>query len=444
MADTEKKVIIEVGTGQSAQTLGQLREAVIDAQKSLLMLGAEVKNGTKSEEEYQQALVQAKVAQEQYNKEMRVQVKENQAVKGSYNDLVNQLSRLKEQWKNAAPGTEKYRQLTAEVNAVKKQLESQDHEIGNWQRNVGNYANSLAGIFRGVGGGIGAAAQGIVGLNTKMTALSANPAMAVLSVLAVVLQKISEAFSSSEAAANKLAVGFAPLKAGGQALTRVFQSVANALGSAAEWMTKMADKLGWLSDEQKKNVELTKSEIALREEQRRVNVENARLEMEIAEARAKAQDKANYSASERVKLLAEVRQKEKQILENQLRIAEEEYRIAKEKSQLTENDAAANDELADKEANLYRIREQHATGMRRINREYTQALKDQGVELANTEKTLREIFQLANIKDDWPTFDQLQRKIDSIILKKDELYDMFDSMLDAEIEAGMSDIDALF
>lgn len=140
MADEIKK-IITIDASQGARTLREFQERSDKARVALLGLDS-------ATEEYQRKLVLAKAAQADYNREMRMSVKEAGAAKGSYNDLLNQLNRLKEQWKATGDAAERAR-IGKKVNEVKSQLNDLDHSIGNWQRNVGNYWGSIRnGITR--------------------------------------------------------------------------------------------------------------------------------------------------------------------------------------------------------------------------------------------------------------------------------------------------------
>ena len=145
MADEIKK-IITIDASKSIRTLREFQTAVDNARVELVKF-----NGT--EEERQRLLVNLKKAQSDYNKEMRMAVKETDAAKGSYNDLLNQLNRLKETWKSTGDAA-KRADLTKEINRVKGQLTELDHSIGNYQRNVGNYWNSLKAGFAAVTAGI--------------------------------------------------------------------------------------------------------------------------------------------------------------------------------------------------------------------------------------------------------------------------------------------------
>lgn len=140
MADIETKKIITIDASEGIRTLRQLQQAIEDDKKAIQGLD-------KTTEEYQQGLVRLKKDQSDYNQQMRISVKESKAVAGSYDALTAELAKLKQQWKATGDEAERSR-LTKEVNRVKKQLTDMDHSIGNWQRNVGNYWDSIkAGVM---------------------------------------------------------------------------------------------------------------------------------------------------------------------------------------------------------------------------------------------------------------------------------------------------------
>jgi predicted nucleic acid-binding Zn-ribbon protein len=64
------------------------------------------------------------------------------AQKGSYNDLVNQMALLKMQWRSTADEAERA-QLGDQIYTINARLKEMDSEIGNFQRNVGNYRMEL-------------------------------------------------------------------------------------------------------------------------------------------------------------------------------------------------------------------------------------------------------------------------------------------------------------
>lgn len=377
---TENRRIIEV-EAKGQKSLADLAERLRDARASLAALSEGYEQGTVSEQEYQDGLVKVKKAQSDYNAEMRISVKEVSAAKGSYNDLVNQLSRLKEQWKNATPGSEQYKDLTRQINVVKDQLSQQDHEIGNWQRNVGNYANSILTAFISMGKGSKTAAAGAGVLNNGLKVLAANPVILMLMGLVKVLDGIGKGFSSNEAAANRLAVAFAPLKAGGQALQKIFQGVADTLGKVAEKLGVWAEKLGLVTEEMKKNQEIAREDIAINLARRDALVENAKIEAEISEARAKSAEKDKYTAAERLAFLEQAQEGERAILDTNLELARREYENLQAKAELTKNDAAMNQKLAESRANLYKIKKEYYDGVRRLNQQHAAVQKEVEAEI---------------------------------------------------------------
>lgn len=341
MADTETKRIIEIEA--KYETLAELRTALVEAKTELMKVDQALQDGNASYAEQEKAIAAVKAAQAEYNTAQRITVKEVTAAKGSYNDLVNQLARLKEQWKQADPKSDAYKDLTAQVNKTKTQLENMDHSIGNWQRNVGNYSNSIkdvAGLFGTAGTNAAKSITGIQGMTTGLKAMSATPAIAILSALVTVLQKVKDSFSSSEANVQRLTVALAPLKSVGDLTTKVFQGLGDVVVKVADYFGKLADKLGWVTDEMKERQELAKEEISLQQAQRKALMENADAEREASELRSKAADKNKYTAQERIAYLEAAGQKEKEIMERNRDLAQREYELIKTKNSLTESSTA--------------------------------------------------------------------------------------------------------
>lgn len=368
----ETKRIIEIEA--KYQTLAELQR-IVERNK------AAIEDLDRSSAEYQKGLAELKGVQREYQQEMRIAVKETTSAKGSYNDLVNQLARLKEMWKQADPKSDAYEQYTREVNKVKVQLEEMDHSIGNYQRNVGNYGNSIrsvAHLFGGAGSAAAGAVTGVKNLTAGFKALSATPVIGVLTILVSILSKVVSSLKQSEAASMRMAEALAPLKAGGDLLKIAMEGVANAIAGVAEWLGKMADKLGLVTDRMKETQAITKEQNDLRKREREILIENARLELEVAQQRNVAADKARVSVQDRIIALEKAEAAEKRILANELEIAQKKFDLAKREAALAPNDAATNDALAQAEANLYRVQASYEQGMRRIIAAHSEALKEMG------------------------------------------------------------------
>ena len=400
----ETKRIIEIEA--KYETLAQLQK-IIEQNK------AAIADLDKTSYAYQKGLSELKSVQSEYNQNMRLAVKENVSAKGSYNDLVNQLARLKEMWKQADPSTDAFKQYTEQVNNLKARLEAMDHSIGNWQRNVGNYAGSIrsvAGLFGQAGSAATGAVAGVQGLTMGFKALSATPVIGILTVLVSVLMKIISSLKQSEAASMRMAEALAPLKAGGDLVQIAFEKLGDALASVAEWLGRVADKLGLYNDRMKETQSITKDTNALKLRERELEKENARLELESAQQRGIAADKANHSAAERVKALEAAEAAEKKILANELEVAQARFDLLKRQAALSPNDSAMNDELAQAEANLYRVQTSYEQGMRRITSQHSSALQEMrnGTAAAVTESK-EAVVELAQVNE--AAFDQMDKTI---------------------------------
>ena len=191
---TETKQIIEVDIRQAAASLRELQQKINATREEMVKMKNAGKAGT---EEYQQALVQLKSEQTEYNRIMRLSVQETKAAEGSYNALVVELAKLKEEWKKTGDEAERQR-LTKEINGVKEQLNDLGHSIGNWQRNVGNYENSVVAALQRMGlgvKGVGISAKAVVpmikGVGAALWALAKNPFVIGLSAFIALWRKLS-------------------------------------------------------------------------------------------------------------------------------------------------------------------------------------------------------------------------------------------------------------
>lgn len=382
MADIVTERILEINTEQTYKSLAELRQMIEASKKALVDMEEAGLKGTAA---YEKQLVETKKEQKEYNRLIGVTVSSVNEASGSYYDLNAQLVAARKAWKelsaeeriaDAQLGKDG---LTGKIQALDTELKALDAQVGQHQRNVGDYAgqiSKIAGLFGSAGSGARNAISGIMGFKGALDAASATPIVAIIGALVTVLGKVGTAFKSSETAMQSLTVAFAPFKAAGQAVTVVLQNIAEWLGRMGERLVALADRWGLLSKRAKENIEITKEENALRIRQREVIVENARLSKEAAEARNEAADKANLSARERLNLLQLAADREKAILDNEMEIARKQLEIAQRKAELTHNDIATNDRLAEAQANLFRVQESYAEGMRRITSQMSAARKE--------------------------------------------------------------------
>ena len=404
MADEITRVI-KVDVSDSIDNLDELREKVVSAGYSFSSLKsaksyidklrASLIDLDETSEEYAKRVEEIDKVQEKLNKAMKATSDSTKDVEGSYNALSKTMSELKKAFK--ATNDEAEREVLAKkIVGINDQLKEMDESIGVYQRNVGNYEAAftdgllnIAAKVKALSNPMAIATKGVNALGKAMKALIANPIGAIIMAIVVAVQALKKGFDKSEVATNSLKRAFSSLQPIINAISNAFTGFAKLVGSIAEtvipalvngimkaqeWIASLLNKIGIVSDEQLEIIrqtieaqkeairtteELTDREIALTERKRKFMVEEAKAGEKIAELRNKAINKEQYTAKERYKFLTDALAKEKAINDEKLAIAEEEFAIIKKRSELTDNDAATNDELAAAEANLHNIRKEH-------------------------------------------------------------------------------------
>lgn len=437
MADEIKKVI-EVDVSGAVDSLDDLREEVVsagysfkslgDAKKYIDRLRASLIDLDEESEEYKERVEEIDKVQEKLNKAMKATGERAKDAEGSYNALSKQMSELKKAFKATNDEAERSK-LAKQINGINEQLKGMDASIGNFQRNVGNYEGAftkgLAGIsnkIAALGNPLAIAKNGVLALGKAFKSLIANPVGAVIMAIVVAIKALKKGFAQSEEATNSLKRAFAAFQPVMNAINNIFTGFAKIVGSiaekaipalvnglmkAGEWMMKLLNKIGIVSDEKlaafQKNIEaqkeaikvtqdLTNREIELTEKRRQLQVQEAKTEMEVAELRAKAADKEKYTAADRQKFLESAIAKERSLNATKLALAQEEYNILKERSKLTDNSTADNDALAAAEANLYNVKREYYEKERSLLKE----LQKTGKELTDAEKArLAELDKLS-------------------------------------------------
>ena len=364
-----KEVILKVGTGEAVKNVGELRENIKQLKAALNdqdlsnpegmnkyneLLGELKINQnalkdamyatTASWNDITNAATGANIAFDNNNKLVNMQGV-------SYNALVHEMADLKQAWRATTDEMERAA-LGERINSVNDQLKSMDASVGNYQRNVGNYIGAmdhLTASFGSMGKGAQSVIAPIKGVTTGLKTLSATPAIAILGLLANVLQKVIEGLKSSEENTNAMTQALSPFAAIGDTVTKVLQGLGGVLAKVVEGFGKLTSAIFGTNEATKERLRLAKEEAALQEQERNNIIANAEAEREVARLRAEATDKTKYSASERIALLEQAGEQERLIAERSVQAAKQQYEIIKGRNALTQSNA----EDLKKEAEAY-------------------------------------------------------------------------------------------
>ena len=350
---TETKQIIEVDIRQAAASLRELQQKISATREEIDKMKNAGKAGT---EEYQQALVQLKAEQTEYNRIMRLSVQETKAAEGSYNALVVELAKLKEEWKKTGDEAERQR-LTKEINGVKEQLTDLDHSIGNWQRNVGNYENGIIAAFQRMGlgiKGVGVSAKAVIpmikGVGAALWALAKNPFVIGLSAFIALWRKLSSSLKNNEEAFDRIRIALAPLKVVGVAVQQVFDRLVGVIADAAEAVGRFLERVGLVKGAAAELKAIAKEEDEIEDMRRQNRKQEAADRKEANRLRAESYKTEKYTETERRKMLEQAAALEMGIGKRREELAQREAEVQQRKAALTANSRETNDQLAESEA----------------------------------------------------------------------------------------------
>ena len=349
MANIETKTILQVDTRQATASLRAYQQAINATKESMAGL-------TNEDLAYQQGLQDLKALQSEYNRIMRLSVQETKAAEGSYNALVVELAKLKEQWKSTGDEAERAR-LTKEVNRVKEQLTDLDHSIGNWQRNVGNYENGIIAAFQRMGlgiKGVGMSAKAVVpmikGVGSALWALAKNPFVIGLSAFIALWRKLSSSLKNNEEAFDRIRIALAPLKVVGVAVQQVFDRLVGVIADAAEAVGRFLERVGLVKGTTAELKAIAKEEDEIEDMRRQNSKQEAADRKEANRLRAESYKTEKYTEAQRADMLRQAAALEMGIGKRREELAQREAEVQQRKAALTANSRETNDKLAESEA----------------------------------------------------------------------------------------------
>lgn len=375
----EREVILNVVVDNN-KALAQIAEwnELIEEQKDLQEeLRKQYKSGEIDQKTYHKAMAQSKEETKQYGKQVQELSKEVQnnirhqteaqdslrAMRAELSNMTKQYDSLSKEMREGDVG----KTMQGQIQQLITELKNAEEETGRFQRNVGNYAMKSFDAFSQVAGGASGIINPIKNATGALQVMSKTPVIAILGLLANVLSKVISALKSSEDNTNRMTVALAPFQVGTRAITKLLQRLGSTLASVAEWLGKVADKLGLVSAEMKAEQELTKAEIALQDSAREANVQNAKDELEIAKLKNKAAQTNLYTEQERLEFVQQAAKLEEDIMKRNLANAQEEVRLLEERAAQADNSDEENEKLAQAYQKLAQVETDYFNSTRKLD-----------------------------------------------------------------------------
>lgn len=396
---TEKILEIKVKYDDAIRKIAAYRTELDALKKEESAYKEELKKGNISLEAYNLKIAELKASSQQYtdairvlNKEIQNNRKQQTEQEGSLKQLRAQLSNLIAEYdslpeaeRNAAKGKE----LKNSINEITDSLKGAEEETQRFYRNVGSYEDAIKNAVssnvlfigqlmqmqEGAGGLEGAFNAGTVAVKSfskQLLVLLANPIIAILSAIALAVMAVAKAINSSEEASNRWSIIIAPLKRALEGLLSIIQFVAGAILTVVEagikldnWISSQLEKLPLvgklykqLNDANRQAVDLAKEKIAIEQQARKDEVQNAKDALEVSKLRTMAKDKETYSDKERLEFVKKANKLEQEQADRNVELAERKLKALQIESEWAQNNKDANDELAKLEAAVYKARKE--------------------------------------------------------------------------------------
>lgn len=281
-----------------AETKSQLMAALKDEKKQLDEAGKSYKAGTIGQDEYKKAVGDAAKAQIELKKQLldvnasisdnNREIKTNTTLlnsqEGSVDALRAQLAKNTKELNAMSAATrnntDEGQKLVTETKEISDRLKDMEKAVGDNRRNVGNYAESIQEAMsstKGLSGATAAMATSLSGgvniLKVFNATLRANPILAIVSVILVLVSTVEKLMKRNSEMAANLKAAFAPFEV---IFSRILDGITELLGGVAkafEWITEkvvnLLSSIGLITEETTKAANaakaLTKQELAIYE-----------------------------------------------------------------------------------------------------------------------------------------------------------------------------------
>lgn len=350
-----------------AETKSQLMAALKDEKKQLDEAGKSYKAGTIGQDEYKKAVGDAAKAQIELKKQLldvnasisdnNREIKTNTTLLNSQEDSVDALrAQLAKNTKelNAMSAatrnnTEEGQKLVTETKEISDRLKDMEKAVGDNRRNVGNYAESIQEAMsstQGLSGATAAMATSLSGgvniLKAFNATLKANPILAIVSVILVLISTVEKLMKRNSEMAANLKAAFAPFEV---IFSRILDGITNLLGGVAkafEWISEkvigLLTSIGAISEETTKAANaakaLTKQELAIYEAETNNLVTLSAMRRELEAQRTIAGDQLK-TAKERNAAVQKAIAISKQMEKAEIDVLQQKYNQIKAQNELS-------------------------------------------------------------------------------------------------------------
>lgn len=385
----EKQIIIEleVKSEQAAKNLEEARVLVEKLKLERKDLQKQLKENTITEDEYAKKMADNVKNMQSANsaikantkaindnaKTINAEIKSLDQKRGVLSEMIKQYDALSESERESAKGTDLLKSiqtLTAEVSTL-------EEATGRHQRSVGNYTKAMDALPQP----IKSVVVGFQGLGTTLKALVANPIVAMIAAIVLVLQRLVEAFKRSDNAMTDLETAFATFQPIITAVRFVLDKVVETIAKIAITAANAATSVLSLIPAFRKSKEAAQENVIaldrLEDKEREYIVKSAERSRDVSKLRNNATQTEKYTAEQRVKFLKNAYDLEVKDLEDRKKIAEEKYRLEKKK---VEQSKDTTDETKNNLARLYaesiKAEEEFYSGTRRLMSQLNTAQKE--------------------------------------------------------------------
>lgn len=395
MADKVEKILdIKVNYNEAVKAIAEYQTKIDAARDAEKNLKKQLKDGEISRQQYNEEMAASKIAIADYNDAIRIinktvqnQIKQEKEQEGSLKALRAELSNLTAEYdalseaeRKSASGEE----LKNKINEVTDALKDGEEGTQRYYRNVGTYEEAIKSAvssnipFIGtliqtqdemgsVKAGAVAAGAAVKNFSKTLLALLANPIVAILTAISVVIMAVAKGIKSSEENTSRWNAVLAPLKMALDAVGKVLQIVASGILSVVEaggkmmgWITKQLEKLPVLgkyvaevNKENERYIAMAKEQAAIDRDTRNLQVQNAKNALQIATLKAKADDELNVSAKERMEAIREANRLEEEASKKNYELAKRRYELMVQQNAMAENTKETNDAIAQAEVEMY-------------------------------------------------------------------------------------------